>query len=142
MTPTTATNEAFKKFIENEASAVEQLPLPSYWYDPVGDQLSFTFLDDNMKAQRIDELVTVYWSRSNPKVIAGAVIKRVKGYIFRNCKQILVQYGTGPLRVEYLLLVESLKKEWDATSVGALVYRELIEKARQTEAQVPATTVA
>jgi len=65
------------------ANFIDNLPQPqgkfeaTAFYDPDGDCIEFLFASDDYYAERIDDLVTVYYSRSSGELI-GSMIKNVK----------------------------------------------------------------
>jgi len=106
---------------------------PQAYYDPDGDCIEFFVSDDNFYAERIDELVTVYYSQENKGEIVGSLIKGIS----RVCKKILEKYPgfmieikDGKINLEHLFQAQLWGKEHLGDEVLVLTYQKLIEKAR------------
>src|SRR5512147_1712728 len=77
---------------------------PTATYDPDGDCIEFIARPDSFYAERIDDLVTVYYSHETNEII-GSLIKGVSGF----CKTVLKQFPgfmiemhDGKVRLQHL----------------------------------------
>ena len=106
---------------------------PQAAYDPDGDCVEFFVSPDDFYAERIDELVTVYYSQET-KEIVGSMIKGIS----RVCQEISEQYPgfmieikDGKVKLAHLFQAKlwgKERKEEDYEVV--LTYRKLIEQAQ------------
>src|SRR5947209_1689017 len=76
MTP--LSNDRFAEEVMRLAKPVSPF-VPVVTYDPDGDCIEFLAKPDNFYAERIDDLVTVYYSQETREVI-GSLIKGVTKY--------------------------------------------------------------
>lgn len=105
---------------------------PSATYDPDGDCIEFLAAADPFYAERIDDLVTVYYSQETNEII-GSLIKGVSGF----CKKMLeklpgfrIEIQDGGVKVTHIFLAK-LWAEPDASKMTTLTYRKLIEVAEK-----------
>jgi hypothetical protein len=89
---------------------------------------------DAFYAERIDDLVTVYYSQETDEVI-GSLIKGVSKF----CKQTLTQMPgfrieihDGPISLQHIFLARMWSAEFDPEDFATLTYRKLIEVSRET----------
>ena len=75
-------NSEFAKRMMLLARPAEQFE-PTAIYDPDGDCIEFLAKPDSFYAERVDDLVTVYYSQETNEVV-GSLIKGVSGF----CKKI------------------------------------------------------
>lgn len=128
------TNEEFAKRAMLLARPAEQFR-PTATYDPDGDCIEFLVKPDPFKGERVDDLVTVYYSQETGEVI-GSLIKGVSKFCRDFSKKnpgfrLIIQ--DGPVRLEYLFLARLWSSaEADPKAVKTLVYRKLIEMANET----------
>jgi hypothetical protein len=69
------TNDEFAAKVIELAGAAEQFR-PTAYYDPDGDCIEFLARPDNFYGERVDDLVTVYYSEETGEVI-GSLLKGV-----------------------------------------------------------------
>jgi len=133
---TTETNAEFARRMMLYARPASSFR-PTATYDPDGDCIEFLVKPDPFYAERVDELVTVYFSQDTNEVI-GSLIKGVSGF----CRRILqtmpgfkIVVEDGRVRLEHLFLAQL----WASTSapgeVATLTYRKLIEMAEETNVE-------
>ena len=132
----TLSNSEFAQAVLNMAATDEPFK-PTAIYDPDGDCIEFVAKPDDFYAERIDDLVTIYYSRENNEVI-GSLIKGVKGF----CKKVLEKYPgfkieihDGRIRLEHLFLAKMWSAEVDLSDVKVVTYRKLIEVAEQANVE-------
>lgn len=68
------TNEEFAERVNELARSVSGTPQPTAVYDPDGDCIEFLAKPEPFYAERIDDLVTVYYSQETREII-GSLIK-------------------------------------------------------------------
>ena len=89
---TVTSNEEFAKRMMLLARPAEQFR-PTATYDPDGDCIEFLAKPDSFYAERVDDLVTVYYSQETGEVI-GSLIKGVSKF----CKTLLEKCPASALR--------------------------------------------
>jgi len=109
---------------------------PTATYIRSGDCIEFVARPGRYRAQRLDELVTVYLSEENDEIV-GSLIKGVQ----QLCRQITeklpgfkINVDDGKVRLEHLFLAHL----WSAPQNDKLIehtYRKLIEVAGETQAE-------
>lgn len=110
---------------------------PTATYDPDGDCIEFLAKPDPFYGERVDDLVTVYYSQETDEVI-GSLIKGVSGFCSEFTKrnpgfQIVVE--DGPVRLEHIFLARLWSAPREAKGIRTLTYRKLIEVAGETLVQ-------
>lgn len=110
---------------------------PTATYDPDGDCIEFLASPDPFYAERVDDLVTVYYSQETNEVI-GSLIKGVSKFY----KQILttmpgfrIEVHDGPVKLEHLFLARIWSSEYKPSDVATLTYRKLIDVSRETKVE-------
>lgn len=110
---------------------------PSATYDPDGDCIEFLVKPDPFYAERVDDLVTVYYSQETHEVI-GSLIKGVSKF----CQDVLARMPgfrivvqDGRIRLEHLFLARLWFRPRDPTDVATLTYQKLIEVAEETDVE-------
>jgi hypothetical protein len=131
---TVTSNEEFAKRMMLLARPAEQFE-PTATYDPDGDCIEFLAKPDPFYAERVDDLLTVYYSQETDEVI-GSLLKGVS----RFCKQILekmpgfrVEVHGGRIRLVHIFLARLWSSKLSPQDMPALVYRKLIEVADDAE---------
>src|SRR6266852_2891605 len=100
-----ASNEEFAKRMMLLAKPAEQFR-PTATYDPDGDCIEFLAKPDPFFAERVDDLVTVYYSQQTGEIV-GSLIKGVCRFCQQFSKKnpgfrIVIQ--DGPVRLEHIFL--------------------------------------
>jgi hypothetical protein len=110
-------------------------------YDPEGDCIEFIAAPDPFKAKRIDELVTVYYSRASGEIV-GSFIKNVSAF----CRDVRERFPgfkivvkDGRVRLEHLFLVRILSSSPE--QIPVLEYQKLMDVAERAEAETELTCV-
>jgi len=103
-------------------------------YDPDGDCIEFLSRPEPFYAERIDDLVTVYYSQETREVI-GSLIKGAS----RFCHEILkrlpgfrIEVIDGAIRLEHIFLAKLWSVEHDPADLATITYRKLIQVAEET----------
>lgn len=109
---------------------------PTATYIRAGDCIEFVARPGRYRAERLDELVTVYVSEEDDEIV-GSLIKGVQTL----CRQLneklpgfKINVDDGRIRLEHLFLAHL----WSEPSPSKLVertYRKLIEVAEETKAE-------
>jgi hypothetical protein len=135
----TTTNAEFAKRMMLLARPVEQFR-PTATYDPDGDCIEFLAKADPFYAERVDDLVTVYYSQETGEVI-GSLLKGVSTF----CKQMLeqmpgfqIEINNGRVRLVHLFRARLWSSAKDPQDLATLTYRKLINVAEQANAEVDA----
>jgi hypothetical protein len=103
-------------------------------YDPDGDCIEFLAKPEPFYAERIDDLVTVYYSQETREVI-GSLIKGAS----RFCSEILkrlpgfrIEVIDRDVRLEHIFLAKLWSSEHDPADLATITYRKLIKVAEET----------
>jgi hypothetical protein len=107
---------------------------PTANYDPDGDCIEFLAKSDPFYGERVDELVTVYYSQETNEVI-GSLIKGVSQFCREFQKKnpgFRIVIEDDPIRVEHLFLARLWSSTGDSKDIKTLTYRKLIEVAGET----------
>ena len=139
---TTMTNARFAEHVLRLAQSAPAFR-PAVTYDPDGDCIEFIVAPDAFYAERVDDLVTVYYSQENRKII-GSLIKGVSKFCRQMSERMAgfkIEIEDGPVRLEHLFLAKlwALNPQAKGTMAVASyrkIYRELINMAEQNEATV------
>lgn len=108
---------------------------PTAVYDPDSDCIEFLYRPDPFYAERVDDLVTVYYSQETGEVV-GSLLKGVRKF----CKDMLaampgfkVEIHDGPVCLRHIFLARlwSSTKQ-DPDGLVTLTYRKLIEVSEDT----------
>ncbi len=130
---TQVTNEEFAKLAMLMARPAEQFR-PTATYDPDGDCIEFVAKPDPFYAERLDDLITVYYSEETKEVI-GSLVKGVSRFCAEFSKKnpgFKIVIEDGPVRLEYLFLAKLWSSQHGPRTVKTLVYRKLIQVAGET----------
>ncbi len=126
-------NEDFAKTMMLLANPSKRF-IPSASYDIDGDCIEFIYKPDPFYAERIDDLVTVYYCQETNEVI-GSLIKGVSKF----CKEMLSRYPGfkieiqhGPVKLQHIFLARLWSSAVEPSEFVALTYRRLAEASRET----------
>ena len=111
--------------------------MPTTIYDPDGDCIEFLAAPDPFYAQRVDDLLTVYYSQETQDIIGS----QIKG-VARICREMLVklpglkiEIQDGPVKLVHIFLAKLWASDPQPDKLVTLVYRKLIEVAERSNAQ-------
>jgi hypothetical protein len=134
---TVTPNSEFAKQMLLLARPAEQFR-PTATYDPDGDCIEFLAKPDPFHAERVDELVTVYYSQESDELI-GCLLKSVS----RFCKQMLermpgfrIEIHDGRVRLVHIFRARLWSFPREPQDMATLIYRKLIDVAEEAEAGV------
>lgn len=133
---TITSNEEFAKRMLLLARPAEQYR-PTATYDPDGDCIEFLAKPDPFFAERVDDLVTVYYSQETGDIV-GSLIKGVSHFCSEFSKKnpgFRIVIEDGPVRLEHLFLARLWSSAEDRKAIRTLTYEKLIEVAGETEVQ-------
>jgi hypothetical protein len=127
------TNEEFAARVA-ELAKDSGPPQATAVYDPDGDCIEFLSKPEPFYAERIDDLVTVYYSQETHEVI-GSLIKGAS----RFCNEILkrlpgfrIEVVDRSVRLEHIFLAKLWSAEHDPADLATITYRKLIKVAEET----------
>ncbi len=130
-------NDEFAREVMRIARTEEPFQ-PRFDYDPDGDCIEFVFQPDPFYAERLDDLVTVYYSQETGEVI-GSLIKGVRGF----CKRVLetspgfrIVFDDGRVKLEHIFLAQLLsRKDIRPDDLASVTYPKLMRAAEESDAQ-------
>ena len=135
---TVTSNDEFAKRMALLAKPAEQFR-PTATYDPDGDCIEFLAKPDSFYAERIDDLVTVYYSQETNEVV-GSLIKGVTKF----CRDVLhampgfrIEIHDGRVSLEHIFRARLWSFEQDPKTLPTLVYQKLIDIAEKTAVEAP-----
>jgi hypothetical protein len=135
----TLTNEEFAARVAELARPVERF-VPTAYYDPDGDCVEFLAQPDNFHAERIDELVTVYYSEETGEII-GSLLKGVSRFwadVLERLPAFKLVIQDGKVKLVYIFLAKQLlaNQPLDPEKLATVTYKKLIDVANQTEVEM------
>src|SRR5439155_17317666 len=136
---TIMSNEEFAKRMMLLAKPAAEFR-PTAYYDSDGDCIEFLAKADPFYEERVDDLVTVYYSQKTGEVI-GSLIKGVSKLTKRLAEKLpgfLITVEDGRIRLEHLFLAGMWLQESEPNAIGVLAYKKLAEIAERTSVDVSA----
>lgn len=110
---------------------------PTATYDPDGDCIEFLAKPDPFYAERIDDLVTVYYSQETDEVI-GSLIKGVTKFcdeVVQKMPGFKIEVRDGRIKLEHFFLARLWSADLDPKAIPTLVYKKLIDMAEEAEVE-------
>ena len=133
---TATSNSDFAKRMMLLARPAEQFE-PTATYDPDGDCIEFLAKPDPFYAERVDDLVTVYYSQETNEVI-GSLIQGVRSF----CQKILqtmpgfrIEIGDGRVRLVHIFRARLWTWKTDPEDLATLTYEKLIQIAEDSDVE-------
>jgi hypothetical protein len=133
---TAMSNSDFAKRMILLARSAEKF-VPTATYDRDGDCIEFLAKPDSFYAERVDDLVTVYYSHETNEVV-GSLIKGVR----RFCESILetlpgfkVEIRSGRVRLVHVFRARLWSSDTGPTDLVTLTYEKLIEVAEESDVE-------
>jgi hypothetical protein len=129
---TVTSNEEFAKRMALLARPAEQFK-PTATYDPDGDCIEFLAKPDPFYAERMDDLITVYYSQETGEVI-GSLVKGVEKFcreMFDKAPGFRIAIEDGRVRLEHIFLLRLWTSQFDHQDLKTLTYRKLIDVAEE-----------
>lgn len=130
---TVTSNSEFAKRMLLLGRSADQFK-PTATYDPDGDCIEFLASPDPFYAERIDDLVTVYYSQETGEVM-GSLIKGVSKFcrdVLRTMPGFSIEIHDGPVSLQHIFLARMWSSQFGPEEMAALTYRKLIEVSGET----------
>src|SRR4051812_4626289 len=111
---------------------------PTATFDRDGDCIEFLAKPDPFYAERIDDLVTVYYSQETNEVI-GSLIKGVARFCAKITEQMpgfKIEIMDGKVKLVHLFLAKLWMASPDPMALTTLTYRKLIEVAEGADVEI------
>lgn len=102
-------------------------------YDPDGDCIEFLAKPDAFYAERVDDLVTVYYSQETEEVV-GSLIKGVSN-LLRDVPLLEIVITDGRVKLEHLFLARIFSNKGGMPAVKTLTYQKLIQAAEEADVE-------
>jgi hypothetical protein len=109
--------------------------VPTATYDSDGDCIEFLAKSDPFYAERVDDLVTVYYSQETGEVI-GSLIKGVSAF----CRRVLekmpgfkIEIHDGRIKLVHIFLARMWSTDLDPQDTATLTYKKLIKVAEDAD---------
>jgi len=129
-------NDEFARKMMDLASSAGPFA-PTATYDPDGDCIEFLAKPDSFYAERIDDLVTVYYSHENNEIM-GSLIKGIS----RFCEELLersagvkIRILDGRVSLEHLFMAHLHSHGKSPSKMVEVTYQKLIQVARETHVE-------
>jgi hypothetical protein len=110
---------------------------PTARYDPDGDCIEFLARPDSFYAERVDDLVTVYYSQDTNEVI-GSLIKGISVF----CKEVSetmpgfkIEIRAGRIRLMHIFRARLWGSKREPGDLATLTYEKLIQVAEKSEVE-------
>ena len=106
---------------------------PSATYDPDGDCIEFIAKPDSFYAERIDDLVTVYYSHETNEIV-GSLVKSVSKFIASILEKMpgfKIEIQDGTVRLEHIFLAKLWFSDPGEKTIAGIRYKKLIEIAEE-----------
>ena len=129
-------NSEFTKRMLLLARPAEQFE-PKATYDPDGDCIEFLAKPDPFYAERVDDLVTVYYSQETNEVV-GSLIKGVRNFcdqIFQRMPGFKIEIKDGRVRLVHIFRARLWTSQTDPIDIATLTYEKLIQVAEESEVE-------
>jgi hypothetical protein len=114
------------------------------YYDSDGDCIEFLASNEPFYAERMDSLVTVYYSEETNEVI-GSLIKRVKSFIREVIQKVpgfKIEVRDGHIRLEHIFTAKMWYfKDDENQEQFVKIYQTLRDKAEECNAQAELCSV-
>ena len=133
---TVTSNEEFAKRMMLLAEPAEQFR-PTATYDPDGDCIEFLARPDPFYAERVDDLVTVYYSQETDQVI-GSLIKGVSKFcstLLQNMPGFQIEIQDRRVKLQHIFLARLWSTHHAPRNLPTLTYKKLIAIAEDTEVE-------
>jgi len=133
---TLMSNSDFAKRMMLLARPAEEFE-PTAIYDPDGDCIEFLAKPDSFYAERIDDLVTAYYSQETNEII-GSLIKGVSGF-YRTLSETMpgfkIQIRDGRVRLVHVFRARLWTSKREPMDLATLTYEKLIQVAEESEVE-------
>jgi hypothetical protein len=133
---TLTSNEEFAKRMMLLAEPAEQFK-PTAAYDPDGDCIEFLASPDPFYAERVDDLVTVYYSQETDQVI-GSLIKGVSKFcsaLSEKMPGFQIEIQDRRMKLQHIFLARLWSSQHAPRDLPTLTYKKLIAIAEDIEVE-------
>jgi len=110
---------------------------PSAIYDPDGDCIEFIAKPDSFYGERIDDLVTVYYSHES-KEIVGSLIKSVSKFyreVLQRVPGFKIEIHDGRVRLVHIFRARLWTSDLGPEDVVTVTYQKLLRVAEDTNVE-------
>ena len=110
---------------------------PTATYDPDGDCIEFLASPDSFYAERVDDLVTVYYSQETGEVI-GSLIKGVSKFcetLMEKMPGFRIEIRDGRVSLQHIFRASLWFSDFGPEDLPTLTYQKLIDIAEQSDAE-------
>jgi len=101
---------------------------PQTYYDAHSDSLEFVLRPDDFYAERVDQLVTVYYSRETGEII-GSFLKGVGSLLKKNPGLKILIQENGRVRLAHILVARIAMERSELNGPVTVVYNRLIQQS-------------
>jgi hypothetical protein len=110
---------------------------PTAIYDPDGDCIEFLAKPDSFYAERVDDLLTVYYSQETNEVV-GSLIKGVSSFwkkISETMPGIKIEIRDGRVRLVHIFRAKLWGSNLEPQDLETLTYEKLIQVAEESDVE-------
>jgi hypothetical protein len=110
---------------------------PTATYDPDGDCIEFLAKPDPFYAERVDDLVTVYYSQETDEVI-GSLLKGVSKFcndFLQKMPGFRIEIQDGRIKLEHIFRARLWSAPADRQALPTLTYQKLIDVAEELDVE-------
>lgn len=125
--------DEFAQRVLRECNADEEFS-PFAAYDRDGDCIEFIADPDSYYAERVDGIVTVYYSEQSNAII-GAQIKGVSK-LMKQYPGLMIEIHDGSVQLHLLLRARLWEQDSRTADIAVMQYKKLIDLAEQSNARV------
>jgi hypothetical protein len=113
---------------------------PTAYYDSDGDCIEFLAKPDPFYEERIDDLVTVYYSQKTGEVVGSLVkgVSKLAKRLARDLPGFMITIEDRRIRLEHLFLARMWLEKYEPQSINVLAYKKLAEMAKRTTVDISA----
>ena len=125
-------NDEFAEEVLKLASDVPSTKAVAY-YDQDGDCIEFLYRPRNFYAQRIDDLLTVYYDNTTDEIV-GSLVKGVSQFIKKH-PRFAILVDSGKVRLAYLFIAGLASRPQEPSEIVIQTYKTLCRQAEATSAE-------
>lgn len=131
----TTANDSFAELVFGKVRTTGEF-VPQVYYDKDGDSIEFLWSDDMFRGERIDSLVTVYYSEETNEIV-GSLIKGVRAFLKDVVSRVpgfKIEIEDGSVRLEHIFTVQLWHNQEAITPTAVRAYRRLRDEAERIDA--------
>jgi hypothetical protein len=133
---TLTSNEEFAKRMMLLAEPADHFK-PTAAYDPDGDCIEFLASPDPFYAERVDDLVTVYYSQETGQVV-GSLIKGVSKFcstVLEKLPGFRIEIQDRRVKLQHIFLAQLWSSQHSAQDLPTLAYKKLVAISEDVEVE-------